>query len=143
MNHAMRQYTKILTARTSKKNRCSGPDGAWLVPASNRDHSGFKLGDQEHFFVTLEGRAPNLFGWVNLLDEPLTAEDLQNRDRCSLVGVTGEERGVEVPDLAAYDAYLKKLATYAVGTPMAATIQEVKLPGAKRRSVIVHKIRFY
>lgn len=138
----MSMYTKILVARESTKNRCNGPEGAWLVPASNADRPGFRLPNDEHYFVSLEGRIGNLFGWVEELDREITPEELQDNDRSSLKksfpGIPAE-----VPGLDSYVKYLKAVQRFATGTPMACDIREVKLPGSQKSEINVHKVIFH
>lgn len=96
----MQEFRKILVARRSPKNRCAGPEGEWLVPATNRDKARVKTLPGQHYFVSLRERSPNLLGWVAELDEPITAEALQALDRRQLEKAVDSTVPLEIPEVS-------------------------------------------
>ena len=139
----MKDFSKILMARESPKNHCLGPTGAWLVPATNWDRPRTRITKNAHYFVSLEARHSNAFGWVEELRNPVTADGLQQLDREALRRRSPPSAPIEMPEVSWYEAYLEGVSRYPSGTPMACAFREVRLPGVARRSLFVHKVIFH
>jgi hypothetical protein len=137
-----RKFSKILTARESSKNKCFGPEGHHLVPALREDSAPFRVKTDDHFFVSVPRRLGNHFGWVTLLPEPITADELRAMDLESR-GPRPESAEHVAPPLEWYLAYLEAVEKQPVGTPMASHWVQVNLPGAQSRKLRIHKVFFY
>lgn len=129
-------FTRLLLARESPSNKCLGPDGSWLVPAGPGDRADVRLGEDEHFFVSLPSRQTNIFGWVGAVPG-MTIDDLMSADKLAW----GNDR-VELPSRDIYLSYLSAVAKQEPGTPMACHWLESRLPGRHRRVLRVHKVIF-
>jgi hypothetical protein len=137
-----KSFSMILTARESPRNKCSGPEGHRLVPALRGDSAPFRAKTDEHFFVSIPGRLGNRFGWVTLLPEPITADELRVMDLESR-GPRPDSGEPAAPPLEWYLAYLEAVEKQPVGTPMASHWVQVNLPGAQSRKLRIHKVFFY
>jgi hypothetical protein len=137
-----KSFSRILTARESPKNRCFGPEGHRLVPALRGDSASFRTKTDDHFFVSIPGRLGNHLGWVTLLPEPTTADELRVMDLESR-GLRPEGDEPAAPPLEWYLAYLEAVERQPVGTPMASHWVQVNLPGAQSRKLRIHKVFLY
>lgn len=136
-------YNKILVARNSPQNKCLGPEDAYLVPASPNDRAAFALRNGEHFFSSLTGRISNMFGWVESIANPITAEDLLAMNTASILRMEGDDASNELPDIEWYIRYLRSVSRQENGTPMGCSWVVTNLPGARMRKLNVHKVLFY
>lgn len=143
MSNRENLYNKILTARLSLPNKCLGPAGDQLVPAAPSDKASFPLPADEHFFVTLRNRQSNLFGWVTVVSTPFTVDAVMLADHAAIRANYSDEYGLELPGREWYLGYLEAVNKQKEGTPMACGWIQVKLPGARNRSLRVHKVFFY
>jgi len=135
-------FDRILVARFSPKNGCRGPEGEWLVPATDHDRTDGTSVDS-HLFVTVQGRHPNRFGWVAELAEPVSAGYLKALDARGLRAHMGDDSKFTMPDEAWYSEYLTRIARYQPGTPMACDWRLVRGPGVNRKELWIHLVKFY
>lgn len=137
-----RMYGRILVARHNPRNGCNGPEGEWLVPATDYDRSAGTSGDS-HLFVTVRGRHPNRFGWVADLVDPVSAASLRALDARGLRARLGDDSKFTLPEEGWYVEYLARVARYEAGTPMACDWRRVRGPGVNRKELWVHLVKFY
>lgn len=100
------------------------------------------MASDQHYFVALQGRRANLFGWVTSVNGPISAEEIRESDRASLRARLGDDAEIDLPPLEWYARYLEAVARYPDGTPMACDFREVRLPGAQKRYLNVHRVFF-
>ena len=127
-------YEKVLIAKHSPKNLCFASEGEILIPARPGDEMRGGLPKDDHFFVGTETGLPSRYGWVEEVDNPITAEGLARLK---------EGDAIRPETVNACEILLKSAARYPKGTPMACHFLEIKLPGEESRKLKVHKVIFH
>ena len=142
----MNKYKKILIAKKSEKNKCFANDGEILVIASDKDKFKGRLPKEGHFFVSLNGRLPSLYGWVKETEKEYSAIDIAKLDFKSKFNKEPEnDNFISDEDLKGYEDFLKKIDQLKDDSVMAIDWRERKnlTTFQNEKKLWLHKVVFY
>lgn len=138
MDYRVKIYRKLLVSRKGPENRCYAESGELLTFAVSHDKIKRKLPADEHLFVSLKTRQGARYGWIEMIERPMTAEEFRAADITSQSAVLGEANAAP---LELYESFLESINRHDTGTAMATDwLDVVTMDAGKQRKLQFHKV---